>query len=169
MTRPDPTAWMFVHTHARIISDCAARYCPPRVDREDMQQELAIEVARRHHAYDASKGSPCTWIHWQARAVATRLRRSGHRMRRAQAEIIELQHAHHPDHSEPDAWTARRTADRRAEVALVVRDARPLELEAMSTVVAGLTKDETRDRLGITSQGRNHRLRRMGDRLTKSA
>ncbi len=156
---PSAAAWSFVLEHTTLIERAARYACPRHVDVEAFRQELMIYVARRHHSYDPSKSGPSTWIGWQARHTRDELLRGARKAARDRSEGRAW-------HAVANAQAAHRncveTIDRCLEVSRILDAAGTGHRDAALSVLAGHTRFEVPDVLGVSYQARDGRLRRLG-------
>jgi RNA polymerase sigma factor (sigma-70 family) len=153
-------AWQFVTDHQLAIYKFSAKFCPNGKDLDDFRQDLILETHRRFPDYQPGKGSPMTWIYHLAWGL-----RSG-TCKRTQREIRLRDRLR--ERPLPRSRSAV-IAESRAQLSQVLAVAGPGHIEAMRTVIDGLTKDEVRARLGVSYQARNGRLRRLGARVERAA
>jgi len=98
--------------HARLIHRVAYGYCRNPTDREDVVQEVALQLWRSRHRYD-DRYRETTWIYRIAVNVAISFHRRGrrHQDRHLSIETDALTIAQAPSESGDDAEVLRRALD----------------------------------------------------------
>lgn len=150
-------AWILEHreTIDRIVGRCYrdAR-TPDRYAQADFSQDVMLELARRHDDYDPERGSPGTWIWWQARTVLR------HQQRR---DILDQRHeiAERALVQQDRSWS---TIIDRIDLDRVMSVATEKQREALFCIAAGISGEEVRERFGVSYQAMQNRLTR--SRLT---
>lgn len=178
-------AWLWVLSHSDTIDRAVAVRCPRGTDREDMRQDLILQLVRRYHDYDPDRSYASVWIGYQAWAVQQSRRRRNRRVTAADVTVaapwavgsssavyhcgrgtrpttLEQEDPFYKYKMRVDTCTE--AADRRAEVSRLIRDASPIELDAIQTVLQDTPWHSVRDEIGVSYQARDRRLRRMQNR-----
>ena len=95
MDAPEPPASsdpiQLIRRHAALIQKIAYAYCRNAADREDVVQEVAVELWRSHHRFDG-RSKETTWVYRIALNVAISFHRREHRHRerRLDADVHAL-------------------------------------------------------------------------------
>lgn len=146
-------AWILEHSETidRIVGRCyrGAR-TPDRYAIDDFSQDVMLEIARRHDDYDPERGSPGTWIWWQARTVLR------HQQRR---DILDQRHelTERALDRQDRSWS---TIVDRIDLDRVMEVATEKQREALFCIAAGISGDDVRRRFGVSYQAMQNRLRR---------
>lgn len=86
MDAPDLTDW--IRRHAGLIHKVALAYCRDANDREDVAQEIAVQLWRSHARYDP-RFKESTWVYRIALNVAISFQRRERRHREGRRSIEE--------------------------------------------------------------------------------
>jgi RNA polymerase sigma factor (sigma-70 family) len=146
-----------IRRHARLIQKIAYAYCRDATDREDIVQEVAVQLWRSHHKYDA-RYKETTWIYRIALNVAI----SFHRR--------ERRHREHRQPIDDQAITiaAAAEAEPGEDVQLLLRcidDLSALDKALVLLYLDGNDHASIADVLGISVSNVGTKLGRIKDRL----
>ncbi len=144
-----------VRAHAGLIHKVARAYCRDATDREDVVQEICVQLWRAHGRYDG-RHRPSTWIHRIAlnTAISFHRRERRHRGPREGVEGLAVPMAD--------------TAEQDEQVALLWRcldDLGPLDKALVLLWLEGHDHATTAGVLGLSTSNVGTRLARIKDRL----
>lgn len=150
-----------IRRHAGLLHKVAYAYCRNPADREDLLQEIALQLWRAHARFDARQRES-TWIYRVALNVAISFYR---RERRHRDKTSSLE-------DEPEgSWLALAKAEPSEEVASLLRcieELSPLERSLALLYLEGLEHAAIAGVLGISPSNVGTRLGRIKERLRAS-
>lgn len=154
-TDPNSEGWQFVVDHWETIR----RYCCylkrdyPRIDIEDLIQDVALDLLTSHRLYDPAKGKPRNLIYMRVRkAKQMYLERQS---REPQTNLVDLD----------NLTAAPVNLDRLVLLSECLSAANQKEADAIASYLHGETGAEVKRSIGCTAQARSVRVRKLAMRL----
>jgi len=163
--QPTAAAWAFVLDHAEMLEKYALslRFRDEWMDPEDFLHDLICNTVNGYRHFDASKGTAKTWLGWRARLTCVQRRRKRDRIVR-EKELADIPYVH----GASGVQQPLELMEQAVMVQQILAKATPAEKAACLTLLNGVPSRDVHAVLGVTTQARDHRIKKLGQRIRES-
>ena len=154
-----------LHEHRRIVFKIAASYASDVHDREDLAQEIALQLWRAFRGFDAARAKFTTWMYRVALNVAISWSRGRGRSGAGCFEPLETVHLETVAATGPVQHEAMERAERRAALHAFIAQLDPLNRALVLLYLEDRDYAEIADVLGISETNVATKLNRIKQKL----
>lgn len=154
-----------ISEHRRIVFRIAGAYAHAAQDRDDLAQEIAVQLWRSFRAFDARRAKFSTWMYRVALNVALSWARSARRSGSAQLEPLGAIHPESVADPGPGQGEAMERDERVAALHAVIAGLDPLKRALVLLYLEGRSYAEIAEVLGISETNVATKLNRIKQQL----
>lgn len=149
----------YLESHKRLLLKVASAYCPDSIERQDLVQDMVLQLWKAFPKYDGSRGSSSTWTYRIALNVAISHLRKARTRRQAQQQYGQLQPLLE--------WHDSQLDERLEHLYRCMEKLKPVDKAILILHLEGLKNKEVAHIMGMSPTAISTRMQRIKAKLKK--